>query len=63
VVLRVRYFTSGTDVPAWVTGLSMFSPMIVPPVDAAGAIGAILHIAAGAGLAGVLSHRVAGRQP
>jgi hypothetical protein len=63
VVLRVRYFTSGTDVPAWVTGLSMFSPMIAPPADVTSAARAILYIAAGVGIAGVLSHRVAGRQP
>lgn len=63
VALTFRYFSSGTDVPAWAAGLSMFSPLIGPPVDAAGAIGAILYIAAGVCLAGVVSHQVAGRQP
>jgi hypothetical protein len=63
VVLTLRYFTSGTDVPAWIIGLSMFSPMIVPPADVSSGVRAILYIAAGAGIAGVVSYRVAGRQP
>lgn len=63
VVLTFRYFAAGTDLPAWLIGLSAVSPMIVPPTDAFSAGRAILYIAVGGVMVAALSQRVAGRQP